>query len=416
MEKFSIKTFGCKVNQYESELISQNLSRFSYEKTTFPNGNIIIVNACSVTQRTESKVRNSIRKAFKNNPDKIILCGCISPTLENDLKKEFPHLTILKNTDKITSVIKNISKKSPTLKIITSTFKAKTRAFVKIQEGCKSFCSYCIIPFLRKDMYSRNPNDILTEIKNLEHNECKEVVLTGTHIGKYSYEDFKLHNLVEHILNNTKTIRIRLSSIEPMEISEKLINLFANERLCPHLHIPLQSASNKILKKMNRHYTYSEFKSVISNLYKKINNLTTTTDIIVGFPEETDSDFKSTYNSLSELKFIKIHIFPFSPRPYTKAFEFKQKINNKIIKQRKNLLEKLAQKSTLNAKKNFIGKTATILIEKKINNTDNIYEGFSENYLKVQVPSKKCIKNKLINVRLENLNKDGIFIGKIIKQ
>ncbi len=413
MLSFSIKTLGCKVNQYESELISENLAFLGLKKEAFPCGDFSIINACSVTKKTESKVRNYIYKALKTSKKKIILCGCLSPELKSFAIEK--NIAVIANLNKINDTVFYITGKNAPLKFLTS-FSAKTRAFVKIQEGCNSFCSYCIIPYLRSVLQSKPFEHILQEILNLESRGYKEIVLTGTHIGKYKYKNFALHNLLNYLIKNTSDkIRFRLSSIEPNEITAPLIEILKNKKVCPHMHIPLQSASTKILKLMNRKYTYTDFRSLISKLRNSIENLTITTDIIVGFPGETEEDFKETLQAIKENQFIKVHIFPFSKRPFTKAKDMKYQIPSKTINERKKYLEDVSSRFTFLAKKEWIGKTVTVLFERKNKSMQEFYEGFSENYLKVLVKSHNCLHNQFKEVLLKKINSNGSFEG-IIKQ
>ncbi|MCK5707114.1 MAG: tRNA (N(6)-L-threonylcarbamoyladenosine(37)-C(2))-methylthiotransferase MtaB [Candidatus Aureabacteria bacterium] len=425
IDSYSCKTLGCKVNQYESELIAENAKLLGLKQNKFPESDIVIINACSVTQKTEAKVRYELNKALKSSASHIIFCGCMSKQLkENTLNISKKRIFLVDDADKAKSVfdvlIQLIYKESlPEQKSSFSSelrsFSQKTRAFIKIQDGCASFCSYCIIPYIRNHLWSRKPIEIIQEIKNVEKSSHSEIVLTGIHIGRYQTNKFDLEAIIKHIIKNTNIERIRLSSIEPLEITDGLLKLFSDEkRLCPHFHIPIQSGSDRILEKMNRKYRYKQFSSIIRKIKSSISDVTVTTDIIVGFPGESDDDFKASLSALEENAFIKTHIFPFSSRSGTKAASLTDKIPENIISKRKKIMAITADHTSNRKKEHFLKKTVSVLFEQQTINDKNMFSGFSKNYLKVIAQSNSDIRNSICNVFLEKIDNKGNFSGKLI--
>ena len=332
MKKYFIHTFGCKVNQYESQLISENFKKNNFERSLKPEDtDVIILNSCTVTSEADKECQYLIRKFSKlsNNP-KLILTGCLVKNKNVDLNKMFPNIEVI--TDK--TILFNEPQKQT-----VSGHDKHSRAFLKIQDGCNSFCSYCIVPYIRNVLWSKPENEVISEITNLIKNGYSEIVLTGIHLGKY---EEGLSNLVEKIIHIDLDFRIRISSIDINEIDGKLIELMkANpNKICRHLHIPLQSGSEEILKQMNRKYSKNYFEEKTAEIIKKLPDLALTTDIITGFPGETEEHYKETCEFVKKLPFSGFHIFRYSDREGTKAFQFKNKIPSDEIKKRsKDLLE-----------------------------------------------------------------------------
>lgn len=332
MKKYFIHTFGCKVNQYESQLISENFKKNNFERSLKPEDtDVIILNSCTVTSEADKECQYLIRKFSKlsNNP-KLILTGCLVKNKNVDLNKMFPNIEVI--TDK--TILFNEPQKQT-----VSGHDKHSRAFLKIQDGCNSFCSYCIVPYVRNVLWSKPENEVISEITNLIKNGYSEIVLTGIHLGKY---EEGLSNLVEKIIHIDLDFRIRISSIDINEIDGKLIELMkANpNKICRHLHIPLQSGSEEILKQMNRKYSKNYFEEKTAEIIKKLPDLALTTDIITGFPGETEEHYKETCEFVKKLPFSGFHIFRYSDREGTKAFQFKNKVPSDEIKKRsKDLFE-----------------------------------------------------------------------------
>jgi threonylcarbamoyladenosine tRNA methylthiotransferase MtaB len=386
-------TFGCKVNQYESQLIKENIEK----DEKFISDDIVIVNSCCVTEKVEKEVEKKIKKLLKEG-GKIYLTGCM---IRKNVNLNLPINIVEKNfffrfKDKIES------------------FYGHTRAFIKIEDGCENFCSYCIIPFVRGKVKSRKEKDIIEEIKKLGENGYKEIVLTGIDLGSYGKDTGeKLPSLLEKIEEIESIKRIRLSSIEIYYIDEFFINFVKNlKKFCPHFHIPLQSGSDKILNLMGRRYTFNDYMEKIEMIKEKIKNVTFTTDIIVGFPGEKEDDFEKSCMAIEKIKFLKVHIFPYSERENTFAIKLSDKVDEKTKKERFRKILKISDISSKKVKEKFIGKKLNVLFERK---KGNFWEGYSENYIPVIVSSNKDLKNEIIPVIPEKIFKNFLS-GKIFNQ
>jgi len=372
-ETFFVYTFGCKINQYESQLIREQFVKNNKILTDdIETADTIIINSCTVTEQANKQCNTLIKKQL-NKGKKIILTGCYSQVSQEEIKKMFPTIQVIQKNKLLPEKQK------------INLFQKHSRAFLKIQDGCNSFCSYCIVPFARNTMWSKPQTEIINEINTLIDNGYYEVVLSGIHIGKY---EGGIINLLKQIFKDiNKNFRIRLSSIEANEVTDELIELMKKEpvRLCPHLHIPLQSASDNILKQMNRHYTQEFFKNIIKKLTDTIPAVAITTDVIVGFPTETEEDFNQTYNFLKTNNFARLHVFPFSPRKGTVAFNLKQISTPEEIKKRVNKLLELDKMLRNNFYNKFIGTKRNVVSLK-----DN--KALTDNYLTVNnVPYNKGI-------------------------
>jgi len=372
-ETFFVYTFGCKINQYESQLIREKfIGENKVLATDIETADTIIINSCTVTEQANKQCNTLIRKLL-NKGKKIILTGCYLQVSEDEIKKTFPTIQTIKKNIFIPEKQK------------INLFQKHSRAFLKIQDGCNSFCSYCIVPFARNNMWSKPQTEIIDEINNLINNGYYEIVLSGIHIGKY---EGGIVNLLKQIFNNiNKNFRIRLSSIEANEVTDDLIDLLKKEpvRLCPHLHIPLQSASNNILKQMNRHYTQDFFKNIMKKLTETIEAVAITTDVITGFPTETEEDFNQTYNFLKTNNFARLHVFPFSPRKGTVAFNLKQISTQEEIKKRVTKLLELDKILRNNFYNKFTGTKRNVVSLKDS-------KALTDNYLTVEnIPYQKGI-------------------------
>ena len=410
--KCTILTLGCKVNTYESEYLKEKFKDNNYEIVKLNNNpDVIVINTCTVTNQSDVKSRKMIRLARKTCPNSIIVvCGCaaehhkenivdtdIDILIGNYYKSKIVDLVneYKINHKKINTFVdmKNVGFED--MKI--NNFLNKTRAFVKIQDGCNNFCSYCIIPYMRGSIRSKDIDIAYQEIKSLINNGYKEIVLTGIHTGSYGTgKDYDLVDLIKRIsvLDNLK--RIRISSIEITELNDKFINeLKVNDKICNHLHIPIQSGSDKILKLMNRKYNIEEFKNIVNKIRNVRPDINLTTDLIVGFPEETDEDFNETYNNLIDIAFSKIHTFPYSKRDNTKAALMKQ-VDDNIKKIRVHKILELSSELEKKYYYKFINKELDVLIEEI---KDNISIGHTSNYIKVIIKDK-LEHNKFYKVKI----------------
>ena len=425
MKTFGIYTLGCKVNMYESEYITNLLINHSYIKKDFNDTcDIYIINTCSVTNNSDSKSRKIIREAIKKNKDAcVIVMGCsieahkdiniegIDVLIGNDQKSKI--LDYINEYFKDNRVINKV--KDSTLStydnMTLEKFPDRTRAYVKIEDGCDNFCSYCIIPYIRGRVRSKNFDDVIEEIKNLVKNDYKEIVLTGICVGSYGKDiNTNFYELLKEIVKIKGLNRIRISSIEIMEITDDIINLIDNnDIIVSHFHVPLQSGSNKILKLMNRHFNQETYLKQIDKLRKIRPNCSISTDVIIGFPSESEDDFNETYEFCKKIGFSKIHVFPYSKREGTYASKMKEQINGTIKKERVNKLIDLSKKLELEYMNKFINKNVEVLIE----TNDNKYSyGHSKEFLHVKIENI-LEKNKIYEIKLEKVEYPYI-IGKVI--
>jgi len=425
--RFYIKTLGCKTNQYESDRLAKELILRGWDKVSEKdNPDICLVNTCTVTKQADRKSRQMLRKLISKNPDsKVIAMGCYVNRDKEELKDISGIFGVFPNEKKadlpdILDDILRISKSSNfninrtrlsnielgRTKPEFLNYSSHTRALVKIEDGCDNFCSYCIVPYVRGKPISRNKKEIINEIKYLVSEGVKEVVLTGINIGIYGKElenETDLTSLIEEILKKTNIFRVRLSSIHVNNISSSLIDLLSeNNRLCPHLHISLQSGSDRILKMMRRGYNIKQFQEKINKIRFKIPKIAITTDLIVGFPGEQERDFQANLKILKKLYFSKVHVFKYSERPLTLAAGMDNKLSPDIIKERSKKALELADKLRSRYLKSNIGKRVTVLIE-NITEDNNWRRGTSENYIKVTFKDKASKKGEIANVLLQEI-------------
>lgn len=396
--KVGIYTLGCKVNTYESEFIISLFKNRGYEIEDFNKEcDIYIINTCTVTNNSDRKTRKIIN-SVKNKKACIVICGCF---VESAKDYDYEGIDVVignYNKSQIVDLVEeNLKSKKQIIakeNIMTVPFEnmeinhieTKTRAFVKIQDGCENYCTYCIIPFVRGRCRSKDKETVLREITNLVNNGYKEIVLTGIHTGNYGVDlNIKFSDLLEEILNIKNLKRLRISSIEITELDDKFLKLLENPILCNHLHIPLQSGSDNILKLMNRKYNKKQFKAIINKIRKIRKDISITTDVIVGFPNETEDNFNECLDFIKEINFSKIHVFPYSKRNGTKASKMTGHIDGITKKERAKKLLKLSEELETNYYNSFINKKEQILIEK---NENNYCYGHTTNYLYLKLNGK----------------------------
>ncbi len=400
--------FGCKVNISEDESFASEIIQRGYTLSDIKDANIIVVNTCAVTDTAAKKCENYIYNLKKKNPNiKIIATGCLASSINEDLKKIGADIVVTNGSKE--SIIKHITSLTDGLENSNNTkffgssinlSSKKTRAFFKIQDGCDANCTYCIIPKLRGNPESKKINDAVNDFKKLLDNGYKEIVLVGIHIGMYGRGlGYSIYDLVEKISNIDGNYRIRLTSLECNEITDKLIDLISErkEKICPHLHIPLQSGSNEILKKMGRFYESSQYIEVCNKAKSKITNLTIGSDVIVGFPSESEENYLETINTLKAASSDFIHVFPYSDRFGTIASLMDNKISEDIKKYRADNLRNLWQEVTLQSMKKTIGKEYTVLTEKN-------RKGHTENYFSVKF-NEEVESNKFVKVIIDSIDK-----------
>ena len=389
--KVGIYTLGCKVNTYESEYITSLFKERGYEIEDFHKDcDIYVINTCTVTNQSDRKDRKIIN-SVKNKDACVVVCGCF---VESSKNYDYDGVDVIignYNKSKIVDLVEEHLKtkkqivercdirKVPFEDMEIKNIETRTRAFVKIQDGCENYCSYCIIPFVRGKCRSKDKDTVIREITNLVDSGYKEIVLTGIHTGNYGVDlNIKFSYLLEEILKIPNLKRLRISSIEITELDEKFLKLLENRILCNHLHIPLQSGSNKILKLMNRKYTKEEFLEYVKKIRKIRPDIALTTDVIVGFPNETDDDFQESMEFIKKINFAKIHVFPYSKRDGTKAARMTGQINGSIKKERCKELLRVSKNLENKYYKSNIGKKEQVLIEKQEN---GLAFGHTSNYL-----------------------------------
>ena len=409
--KVCLLNLGCKVNQYEIDAILNSLSK-KYETTTeLEFADIYIVNTCAVTSEAEKKSRQYMSKIKAvNNNAKIIVCGCASQNnAEQFLEKDNVYMVL--GTARKGEILDLIDKEAGNLVCdIPLTYEdnmfstnVRTRAYLKIQDGCNNFCSYCLIPYVRGRSRSRDLTSIVKEAEELSKT-ANEIVVTGINISDYKIDGKLALNEVMRALSTVKS-RIRIGSLEVNVITDELLKTLSEmKNFCPQFHLSLQSGSDAVLKKMNRHYSRDEYLEKVELIRKYFVNPAITTDIIVGFPTETEDDFNDTIDLIKKAKFSQVHYFAYSSRTGTVASKFTQ-INGKIIKEREAKLKEVCDDVRVEYLKLFIDKTLPVLIEEEVEN--GLYTGFSDNYLRCYVKGDNIVVGEIINLKVDSIFKDG---------
>lgn len=414
--KIAFKTLGCRLNQYETDALVTKFHNAGYEIVDFgqKNADVTVINTCTVTNQSDQKSRNYINQSARISPSGInIVAGCMANHHKEELEKQ----------ENITYVIEN-EKKNSIFSLVEAHFNGEvihpehleadvfgfetvekslhTRTSIKIQDGCDNFCTFCIIPKVRGRATSRPVNDILENIRRVISNGFKEIVLTGVNISRYNFEGIDFKNLLEKILDVPGDFRVRISSIEPDGFTDDFPEIFTHPKLAPHLHLCLQSGSDQILMKMRRMYNVSSFMNIIDNFRKTISDFNFTTDIIVGFPGESDNDFKETFKLAKDAAFSHIHTFRYSIRNGTRAARMNNQVPEKVKAERSDLIRKLSLENEINYYKSMLGKNQRLLIE----NPDykGLARGYGENYLPLQLQANKYNKNQFINVKMIEVN------------
>ncbi|MBQ5760041.1 MAG: tRNA (N(6)-L-threonylcarbamoyladenosine(37)-C(2))-methylthiotransferase MtaB [Schwartzia sp.] len=438
-------TLGCKVNQIETQSMSELFRRAGYEIKEFgEDADIYVINTCSVTAVGEKKSRQQIRRAHRMNPGAVIaVTGCYAQLAPEDIAaiegvglvvgtKDRQNIVTMaeeaaasySRERKATSKVGNIRETHEFEELIVNDDikgdiapHQRTRAFIKIQEGCENFCTYCIIPYTRGPLRSRHLDSIRSEAKRLAEEGYQEIVLTGIHLGAYG-RDFKdgttLADAVEMILQEKSFARVRLSSLESVEVDERLLTMMKNEpRFAPHLHLPLQAGSDEILRRMNRHYNTAEFIDLTERLRKEVPSLALTTDIIVGFPGETEELFAETLKNAELIGFSKIHVFPYSVRPGTPAATMPNQVPEPVKKERVHRLEAVGERTAANFRQSSVGCVKEVLIE-TIDAEKNTADGLTDTYIRVYCDAAAVRSGQLVSLRLVREYEDGLW-GELLK-
>lgn len=430
MKKVAFFTLGCRVNHYETEAIAESFLKSGYEIVNFDEfADVYVINTCTVTSIGDKKSRQEIRRAKKINPLAIVVAaGCYSQVAPDEVSK-IDEVDIIIGTNgkgkipELVNKFKDSGKKINNVESIMNVrkfeemeideYQNKTRAFLKIQDGCDRFCSYCLIPFARGPVRSKNPETVIDEVNKLSRNGYKEIILSGIHVASYG-RDIGNTNLVD-IIDKIESIdgveRIRIGSVDPAFFTdETIIKLSHVKKLCNHFHLSLQSGCNKTLAAMNRHYTAEEYKNAVEKLRKYIDDVSITTDVIVGFPGETDEDFLETINFIKDIKFSKIHVFKYSERAGTRAASFKNQVSPIVKEERSKILLKLDKKLEEEFIDKFKGRIMNVLFEEGNNGE---YFGYTRNYIRVEAKSIDNIKGNIKDCRITGRNENtalGIII------
>jgi threonylcarbamoyladenosine tRNA methylthiotransferase MtaB len=424
LKKIAFYTLGCKVNQVETEQLKEEFIRRGYEIVEFRDkADVYLINTCTVTHVSDRKSRAIIRRAVRSHPQALVaVTGCMAQVASKELAGIEGIDLIVSNLDKENIadiiealdpeqekpvIIEPLSDKDRKLRpVLYSHQHERTRAFVKIQDGCESGCSYCIVPRARGPVRSKLPEHVLQEIEQLLSLGYREIVLTGIHTGFYGkdLDNWDLLSLFNKILAENKAqYRLRLSSVEPLEVSPELIDLVSsNSRICRHFHIPLQSGSNRILKDMNRRYSREYYYDLLQGIAAQIPGVALTTDVMVGFPGEDDKDFQDSYDLIDSLPFMDLHVFPYSRRPGTRAASMEPQVLPQKKQARSQQLIQLARQKHSNFITSQVGQELTLLVEKQIGEED--YIGLSDNYIEVNFQSPHDLRGELVRVRVEEIN------------
>ncbi len=414
--KFTIQTLGCKVNQYESNKIKETLLSLGFtEKKDGEEADLQIINTCTVTHLADKKSRQKIRQAAKlRSSGMIIVTGCGVDNDKSKITSIGEDFIMIPNKGKETfaDTVKQIFKTENHFYASAKT-RNRNRAFLKIGDGCDRFCSYCIVPYVRGPIKTRAMEEVLSEADSIAGGGCREIVLTAIHLGAYGSElknGDNLSILLENICKRLPEVRLRLSSLEPLDFSAEILeSMKKHPQICRHIHLPLQHASDSILKAMNRNYTKDDFRKIVNTIRESISDVSITTDIIVGFPGETEDDFNKLKLFVKEMNFLKCHIFKYSQRTGTKAVSFTGQIDEKIKSARSSELIAVTDLITEEIHGKAVGTEMNILVEGRQN---GLWTGFSSNYMRAWFRSDADMYNKRIRVKIERYE-NKMLIGKI---
>ncbi|MBA3958063.1 MAG: tRNA (N(6)-L-threonylcarbamoyladenosine(37)-C(2))-methylthiotransferase MtaB [Parachlamydiaceae bacterium] len=420
-KKFKVTTLGCRTNQYESQAYQDQLTAMGYSPAQEgETADLCIVNTCTVTESADGHSRHAIRQLARENPNsKLVVTGCFAER-QPDIIKQIEGVThVVSNKDK-ENLLTAVFPEEDVPEFAIKHFDSHTRAFVKVQDGCNSFCTYCIIPYVRGRSRSRTIPEILKEVENLISNGFKEVVLTGINVGDFDGNPTEgqkpqtLADLVRAVDQVPGLERLRVSSIDPDEVNDDLADAIVNGRhTCQSMHLVLQSGSNVILKRMNRKYTRQIFLDTVEKMRAASPSFTVTTDIIVGFPGETDTDFADTLDVMRDVQFAKVHMFPYSPRARTKAALFPNQVPTEIMRERKQIILRTAEETAYHLRNRYVSQRLTVLTESLDPKRPGEISGHSDNFLQVWVKSSSHHANELVTVDIIENTPEGL-IGRVV--
>ena len=391
--------------------MAQEFKKAGYEIVEHTDvADVYIINTCTVTNISDRKSRQMLRRARElNNKAIIAACGCYAQVAKNDLE-QMPEIDLVLGNNEKANIVECVEKHITSVEDIMKstdftdfgdvTYTEKTRAVIKVQDGCDRYCSYCIIPYARGRVRSRRPQSVIEEVSKIIQSGIKEVIITGIHVASYGKDfrdrEYRLIDLLEEINKIEGLKRIRLGSIEPLLIDDEFLERLSKlETICHHFHLSLQSGCDETLKRMNRRYTTKQIKEIVDKIRKVYPDVMLTTDIIVGFPQETEEEFETTYQFLKEIKLYKMHVFKYSQRKGTKAAVMENQIDGKVKEQRSKKLIELSNKNELEYNKSYLGKNVEVLVEEK---KDGIYKGHTSNFMFIEFKSDKNIENEIVEV------------------
>ncbi|UOF88917.1 tRNA (N(6)-L-threonylcarbamoyladenosine(37)-C(2))-methylthiotransferase MtaB [Fodinisporobacter ferrooxydans] len=435
MRTVAFHTLGCKVNFYDTEAIWQLFKKDGYEQAPFDQrADVYVINTCTVTHVGDKKSRQMIRRAIRQNPEAtVVVTGCYAQIAPDEVmgipgvdlvigtqhREQMMDLVHKVQTErKPYNFVGNIMQQRNFEELDVPYFMDRTRASLKIQEGCNNFCTFCIIPYSRGFLRSRKPENVIRQAKRLVEAGYYEIVLTGIHTGGYGADlpDYSLAKLLADLENVEGLHRIRISSIEASEIDDEAIEVLAkSKKICRHLHIPLQAGDNQVLKKMNRRYTTEQFAEKIQKLRQALPDLAITSDVIVGFPGESDEGFEATYRFISEQNFAQLHVFPYSKRRGTPAAKFQNQVPEDVKEHRVQRLIELSEQLMNEYAASFLGKTLEVIPEEFYDEEKTLVVGHADNYVKVIFPGGKEVLGQICEVKLDRVEKELAF-GQMVRQ
>lgn len=427
MKRVAFGTLGCKVNQTETEAMKVLFRERGYRVVGFDQGaDVYVINTCTVTGSADRKSRQMIRRASRQAPNAIIaVVGCL-PQVAADKMEKLPQVDVIIGTTERARIVDLVEKAQQTGQQVRQVeqvnkrkdfeqlpldYSSRTRAFLKIQDGCNQYCSYCIIPYARGPVRSSPLEQVVAAASELVARGYKEIVLAGIHLGLYG-SDFRppvdLAKPLELLEKIPGLERIRISSLDPAQVTPTILELVAaSAKICPHLHIPLQSGSSRILRRMNRPYTSDEYRKLVAKIHRIIPNIGLTTDVMVGFPGETEEDFAKTVQMVEQAAFSRLHVFSYSPRPGTPAARFSDQVPGRVKAERSRYLISLGQRLAQDFHEQYLGQELPVLVEEE--DTRQLWVGYSDNYIRVRFHGSGRLLNKIVPVRITAAAEDEVF-------
>ena len=409
--RVAFDTLGCKLNQAETESLARELAAAGYELvSSVDEADVCILNTCTVTHIADRKARNLLRQAHRRNGHaRLIAIGCYAERSPQELSGIEGVDLVLGNEQKA-QLLRKLSELGLTAPSSSTGHghydSRRNRSFLKVQDGCQNFCRYCIVPLVRSRVTSVPVERVVAEVRNRVSDGVKEVVITGTEIGAYQSDGVNMAGLLQRVLAETAVTRLRLSSLQPQEITPELLQLWQDRRLCPHFHLALQSGSDSVLEQMKRRYKTAGYQRAVTMIRKAVPDAAITTDVIVGFPGETGKEFAESHEFCRQTGFARSHVFPYSRRPGTEAAVMPNQVSEAVKRERVRKMLALAEESARSFRERFLGRTMTVLWEQK---SSGVWSGYTDNYIRVYTRSGEDLANQLKPAKLESIHKDGVW-------